>query len=931
MKKKLFYFVLMLFPFCATAQTHPILVTQTELSELAASSDWTSIQSFCDDNLNTVIDHGWAGWDLRYAIEKYSKAYQILKTSNPTKAAKYGKKTVALMKSAARDHNMGGPEDTYGYSIGARAIGMADGSKTVFTLPFAQLAGSTAQAFVCNTEQVAYTYNSNKVSLDRFEPILKISNANGGANNYAGSDYKLAFRDGLDVYILIWTGNNHPVNGTQYYVTYYKSGGDVVQPATNYTISGTSITFKTAPAAGKSIFVKMIGPDYEQTGNQLGGVNAVQPDGPGYQMRTYNPALAFGFDLIFDCPDFTTALKDEFVKILNDQIDWYTQYGYENDGDLGNYFIRGFYTGTMFTAYGTDGVNAKAASLKTQSKTYTDRIFNKLVAKLPGGYGPQGQYANGTTEDVLQVFTIYKNLTGDDLLSKLEWTNNVVTATIHGTKPDRKTFYDGGDWTDLPAVPLVDAVKSFLQYLPNHANAPFARQFLKDVGETAPAGTMTDYKTSFPLAYYGKVSGPVYTRSSWNTDAVWASFSAGEIFMDHQHLDAGHFTIQKGADYLLIDAGEYGDFKTDTFHNTILIDDRGAGNLSTYPPGQGDWGYDKQKITRFENSTYYTYSQADIGSAYANNYDGHPNSVKLALRSFLFIRPQMVIIHDKVKTTNVNVKKIFNCNFATAPTISNGIYTMSKGNSKLFFKPLGPSGVAPVIASIHGKNTNFRNCRITVSGQSSNSFLNVFETVPSTTGSMTPVNYIDATNMEGLEIAGQDTWVALFAKTDSVIDVDLLSYSFTKTGAHSHIVADLNKNYEYEVTVQTGASRPLDKQKFTSSAQGVLFFTFSATQAGTVSIAKLGVAPLAINKGLDQSGSSAYVAHGQILVHWFSQAPTPLNCKIYTTNGKLVGEFNQLMGTGSNDFTHDLSSFQDGVYIIRIRDNYKAYSGKIIK
>lgn len=292
------------------------------------------------------------------------------------------------------------------------------------------------------------------------------------------------------------------------------------------------------------------------------------PDGPGYQMRTFCPGLAFGFDLMFDNAGFTNTLKAEFDTVLNQELDWYTGYGYENDGDLGNYFIRGYLTGAMFTGYGTDGANSRSAEFKLLADTCIGRTFGKLDSKLPGGYGPQGQYANGTANDVLQIFTIYQSLTGKDLLSRLEWTTSIIPATIHGTKSDRKTFYDGGDWSDLPATPLTGLVTAFLTYLPNHAMAPYARQFLTDIGSVDSfPGATKDYKTDFPPSYLAKISGPMYARSDWSMSAVWVSLAAGEIVMDHQHYDQGHITIQRGADYLLVDGGGYGDYTTG-FHNT---------------------------------------------------------------------------------------------------------------------------------------------------------------------------------------------------------------------------------------------------------------------------------------------------------------------------------------------------------------------------
>lgn len=942
MKKVICYLIFILFPVFAIGQTHPILVSQADLDNLAASSDWTSIKQFCSSNLNTVIGPGYAGWDLHDAIVKYAQAYQILKSTDATTADKYAKKTLGLMKCIAWDHNLGGPYDTYDYSINAQFVGLADGVKTVFTLPFTPLTGASVQVIVSNAKEERHVYKSAKDTMGVWEPILKISNSTGGTSDYDTSNYNLIYRDDTSdptaFFLINWKGSKHPASNANYYVTRY-SKGDVYQASSAYTISGTSLTFKTAPASGKCIFVQMVGSNYEQTGNRMGALNAVQEDGPGYPMRTFNPGLAYGFDLLYNYAGFTSDLKTEFVKVLNSELDWYNQYGYERDGDLGNYFIRGLYASTVNTAYGTDGVNSKSTAMKATAQTYTDRIKNKLEEKLPGGYGPQGQYTNGVAEDVIQMFNLYKTITGTDLLSQMQWTDNLVPAIIHGTKPDRVTFYDGGDWSDLPATPLTAALQAFLTYLPNHANAPYARQLLKDAGETdIPAGTMTDYKTSYPLAYCAKVSGPVYTRSSWAKDAVWASFSAGEIFMDHQHLDEGHFTIQKGADYLLIDAGEYGDYHTEPWHNTMLFDDRGAGDISVYPPGQGDWGQDLTRIIKYENKAEYAYSQADYTTVYASNYGINLNSVKLARRTFVHIRPQMIIIHDNTKTANANVKKIFNCNFPAVPTSSNGIYTVTKGNSKLFFKPVIPSGIVPVLSTVDGKNPNFRNCQITTSGQVNNTFLNVFEAVPSTTSAMTPISYLNTTgNMEGLEIAKQDTtWVTLFAKTDTLINVDVVSYNFTKTGLHKHIIADLNKNYEYEVTVQTGSTKPLDKQKFTSSSQGTLFFSFNASEAGTVSIGKVGAAPVILaiesieNESLGNK-RAVYFVNNQINVKWYSQVSTQLNCKIYTINGKLAGEFHQQVNAGPNELVNNQSYLPNGIYLVQVSDNQGTYAYKVIK
>jgi hypothetical protein len=826
------------------AATHPVLMTPDRLASLSAGgSEWNSIKQYCDDNLNLVIGPDYAGWGWRTAVENYSAAYRVTLPNNPALAAQYGKKALAMMKVLARHHNYGGPDC-------AQFIGLGDGSTKTFALPMTPLTGTTITLLTAPVSDTAFTYSGPTAQVSHFDPIVKISNTASGPANYAPADYKLLYRDGIDIFVIRWLGSNHPSTGATYHV-FMTSGTGTAIAAGQFTVANNAVTFTSAPAAGQAVFVRYIADNYDQTGNYLGGYSSVTPDGPGYQMRTFCPGLAYGFDLMFDFTDFTSALKAEFDTVLNQEVDWYKAYGYERDGDLGNYFIRGLLTGVMFTAYGTDGANGMSAEFKLFSDTCISRTFDKLNTKLPGGYGPQGQYANGTANDVLQTFTIYQSLTGTDLLSKLEWTSSIIPATIHGTKPDRKTFYDGGDWSDLPATPLTGLVNAFLTYLPNHAMAPYARQFLTDIGSVDSfPGATKDYKADFPPAYLAKVSGPMYARSDWGTSAVWVSLSAGEIVMDHQHYDQGHITIQRGADYLLVDGGGYGDYTTG-FHNTLLFDDRGAGNISTYPPGQGDWGFNSVSIKRYEPASGYVYGLADFTRAYAQAHDGIANSVKAAIRSVLFIRPGVYIVHDRAQTANANVKKIFNCHFGNTPIQTGGVWTTTVGTSKLFMKSLMPG--TPTLTADTGQPLAKSNYQEMLAGQTNNDFFHIFEAGASTQTTMAPSAYIEAGLCEGVEVKLADSaWVGLFAKTDSVI-TSQISYSFHFTGPQRHVISDLTPYAGYNVKVLSKGQTVLSDSTHVASANGIATFAFSAADSGIVTLVP-GKVPVLPNRNDPKAG-----------------------------------------------------------------------------
>jgi hypothetical protein len=825
-----------------SAQTHPVLLSPSHLGALQTpgNTEWNTIKSFCTNNLNKIIDPGYAGWDWHDALMNYATAYQVLKTSDPSTADKYAKKALALMKVAARHHNYGGPQrDQYSFYDCYQFIGLGDGSTKNFTLPFStQLAGAAIQVTKSSVTTTAFVYNKNKTALSDFQPILKISNTNNGGADYPSTDYQFLYKDGTDVFTLIW-GTNHPANGTTYYVTQTSGAVSSAPSSAGFSVSGSTISFTAAPAAGLAVFVKMIDADYNQTGNLMGGLSAAQPDA-GYQMRTFNPGLAYGIDLLYNYSGLTAALKTEFVNILNAQLTWYKQYGYESSGvNFGNYFIEGLVNATMYTAYGTDGINPSGQQYKNDTKSYLeDRIFKDLNTAFPGGYGPQGQYTEAVFTDIITLFSLYKDITGTDLLAQTEWTDNMIRASIHGTKPDRKTFYDGGDWDDYPAEPMTGMINTYLIHLPNNPMAPYARQYLKDLNYSpAPVGTTKDYKTDFPLSYMCKVSSPVYARSDWGTNAVWMSFSSDNMLNDHQHYDQGHFSIQRGADYLLINGGQYGALST-IYNNTLLFDDRGAGDISVYPPGQGGWG-NTNKVTKYEAAKSYVYSQADFTSAYQSNF-GTANSVTAAVRSVLYIRPGIVIVHDKANVKKANVKKIFNLNFSVAPSQNGNVYTETVGNSNLFFKSLLPNTPAAVIAPVtlpyNPQQPNERSFQVTKTGSLQDNFFYVFEATDKSQASMSNVTYADGASFESATTTIADTsWTAVFPKQTIIAAGTKMNYPFTTTGNHHDLITDVAPNKDFRITVTAGTQKLLDTV-VKSSSEGILSYIYTSASQGIVFI-----------------------------------------------------------------------------------------------
>jgi hypothetical protein len=816
-----------------SAVEHPVLLSpKNQVDVLAAGgSDWIALRNQCDAELDELITPGYAGWDWRLAVERFSLAYRVAKQRGDTvRTSQYGRKALALLKVLARQHNYGTPEN-------AVLIGLGDGSTKTFTLPFAPVDPSQVTVLTTPIATVPLVYAGATIELPDWGQILAIADTAGGAAAYPSSDWRFSYRDGGDVLTLRWLGAHHPASGATYYVRITTAGNDGAASAGSATVSGTTLTLTTAPASGRAVFARYLGSDYEQTGNALGGCNSVQPDGPGYPMRTFAVGLAYGYDLLHDLPEFTAELKQEFYTVLNAELDWYRDNGYERDGDIGNYFIRGYLTSALSVGWGTSDENPRAAEWRDLGSALLQRTRDGIAAKLPGGYGPQGTYAIGTTSDCLQLFTLWRDLTGEDVLPTLSWTDHLIPANIHGTRPDRSTFYDGGDWSDVmpPAVPY-EIGESFLQYLPDHADAPYARQWLADVGHPTTSGMVTDYKTVYPLSYCAPTTGPLYTRSDWGTSAVWLAFAAGPIVVDHQHRDQGHVEIVRGGDPLLVDAGGY-DASETTWHNSLLVDDRGSGDLVIYAPNQGSWG-DDVAITRTRDAAGVTYAQADLTTAWASPYGG--NAVQRAVRSLVFVRPDVVVVHDAVRVAQAATIVQANWNFAANPVQTGDVFKVTSGGSALFMHPLLPATISPAMSTqTYDGRVSYTYRQASPTG-TSRAFLHVFEVAPSGQAAMRSSALVTSFGgaAQGVEVtAGAANRVLLFSAAGVEISERPLRYPYAVGGAQQHLIADLHPGASYQIQVSVGGST-VSTTTATASEAGTVEMTFTAA-AGEVAISDL--------------------------------------------------------------------------------------------
>lgn len=374
--------------------------------------------------------------------------------------------------------------------------------------------------------------------------------------------------------------------------------------------------------------------------------------------------------------------------------------------------------------------------------------------------------------------------------------------------------------------------------------------------------------TTAPLQNAAINTGMVQMRSGWDSNATQATFKCGPKLSYHSHLDATAFTIFKHTD-LAPDTGTYPGsggsehgvnyFARTIAHNALILHDPAEtswegtiqGNSYTTKANDGGqrnlqvfntdgsvrkWGswqttgynfgdykylgnediYKMGEITKYDSGTDFVYSVGDATSG----YDGNTHKAQQVLRKFLYIRPDLFVVYDKIKTKDTLITPKFVLHSVdtmavngTPTTIAaNAEYhytngntlTVDNGTGRLFSKTLIPA--SPVIKKIGGRDlrdfwvdgANYPGgdpayglwrAEVEAPVQATyTEFLTTLYTTSTATSAMPASSIITSAGgtMKGIVAEGL-TVLFSAAQTDTTIN----SVTYTTAGSSKHIIADL--------------------------------------------------------------------------------------------------------------------------------------------
>jgi len=558
-------------------------------------------------------------------------------------------------------------------------------------------------------------------------------------------------------------------------------------------------------------------------GDKQGGDDVIHYDS-GYGIRTFGAYTALAYDWLRGAPGFDPPLREHALSRLDKWLAWYETDGYLRDTPIANYYW-GYLTTLAFAGLAAAGESPLGDRWLEQARhELSTRALPAFRDELRGGGWPEGyQYGEYTTAEVALVAEAFRTGANVDITRKLPWLADTITHHTHALLPDQRTVYDGGTQGEHPVVPsalgvaavdlaldgIGDARAAQGRWLIHHALPPLRREQAW-VGLLAerPGAPEQSPRDAAKTSLHVDGVGLTFARSDWSAGATWVSFQAGPwLAEDHQDADQGHFELFRGSDGLLVDAGDSEGSATIN-HNTLLIDD--GGRHLTYPPNQGVWGGDRVKTTRYADDGAVMLAVGDIGEAYAPKCarDGcRTRTVERALRSFVFVRPDVVVVDDRVTLDQADVKVIWAAHLTQPPALDGDLASAVVGASRVDVRTLEPSGArhtAPREPTPSGEGSHLANhtwgptFRLEVespNGTRERGFLHVLSTAPAS-ARPPEARVVTGEHLRGAVVRGAARTLAVLFATDEGKGRAALGGPVEQV-----VVAGLAPGRRYDVTV----------------------------------------------------------------------------------------------------------------------------------
>lgn len=866
-----------------------VLINNGQLTQISAevaanTSQWSSFKTRLDNNLLTVFDGGYQGSDLQW-ISDYALGYHVLKDSDAVTAAKYADKAIGLERSAIQDPQLANGVNSFQF------LAIADGVTQNYTLPNSDYQASTVKIFTppsivyTVTKGASHGQDSTGVFYNYF---VQISNSPTGspANYVKGTDWTHAGPKGIYANdVVAWDGTgSQPVTGNPYYVLaidpqatgagYYNIYPYLRTVITDYTLSGTTLHFVSAPPAGRLIYISYIYGtsstdgstlNYQQTStNEIGGQTSIRVD-TTYTARYLGKHTSMGLDWLDGYVGLSSSFQTAVKQIL---VLWYN---YERDSGYfastanqgisnGSNYGAGGYVSRMLTAIAlqyrdlVNGANEITEMVAFRTANTVPLLSGPTPPSLRGGFWDEGwNYGQMASRNLLIAGLAYAWAQLGYDTEEQTWSGEVVNQILT-SQPTASSVYNGGDGfgvNGIAPLPQNDLFYYPSQMAPAAVDRGLANYVVQNSGNPQSndwqdllyrtPGAATVNPNTLALSYYDIGCGVLINRAAWGyTNQTWTSIQLANLLLsttgnrvDHQSFTPGQVQIQRGADDLLINAAAWGEVQDNTkpsFGNMVIVDDNGTGcptgQVYRFQPGfwYGTPGVFPRTV---DQQAGFVYASGDWHASYGCNSAPGIGDVAAGTRDYFYKPPDYVVIYDRVTTTVANYPKRLQFYVVNSPTVVGNTF-VTTNTSKLFGSVF--SNLTVSTASSLQTVGSASLYRILVQPAAFvTTAIRYWSALQSATGATvsadTVTSIVDSNGfMEGVR---QGNVVMLFTVSPSTLaGGSTVSYSIG-TGTVTHYLTNLQTSHTYTLTGATTGSA-------TTDSYGVLTFTSNA--AGTITV-----------------------------------------------------------------------------------------------
>jgi hypothetical protein len=393
----------------------------------------------------------------------------------------------------------------------------------------------------------------------------------------------------------------------------------------------------------------------------------------GYGIRNYGVGMAVGYDWLY--PALSDATRAQVAGTLDTWIAWYDSAGFSRTEPIGNYFA-GYLLAKTTAAIALDGDDPKAAGYfaDVQSHMWGQLVQPSYGASMTGGGWPEGwQYGPLSVSEVAEFLWAVKTGKNLDWWGQLPQARDQSQYIGHFAWPSRMHMDDQGTvhaQTALRPPACAALVLAGTLAYGGDAYAPTARSLADDL--MTATGEQCHEWQSFLFGDPTQASGPSYAqgalsyfasgpnhlaaRSSWQKDATWTTFVAGQYIdapdSGEQYFNQGSVAVVQGDQPILVNATGWLPQAAGDSGESFVYDDTWGNrtrllNNTFYAAGATQTGADPSSSTthveRYEDLAAVVHAR---GRAIEQQY-GPAGIVGQFTRDFAYLRPGTVVVYDR--------------------------------------------------------------------------------------------------------------------------------------------------------------------------------------------------------------------------------------------------------------------------------------------